>query len=63
MAYPCISQRMEHQFSILKNRNRRALATTETDDRAIAVPAIIGESMGPPKTCNSPAATGSPNTL
>ena len=47
----------------LKNRSRSALLTTEKDDRAMAVPAIMGESMGPPKTCSSPAATGRPSRL
>lgn len=47
----------------LKKRNRSALLTTEKDDRAMAVPAIMGESMGPPKTCSSPAATGRPSRL
>ena len=50
-------------YFMLKNRNRRALVTTETDERAMAVPASMGESMGPPKACSSPAATGRPSTL
>ena len=36
----------------LKKRSRSALLTTEKDDKAMAVPAIMGESMGPPKTCS-----------
>lgn len=47
----------------LKKRSRSALLTTEKDDKAMAVPAIMGESMGPPKTCSSPAATGRPSRL
>lgn len=47
----------------LKNRSRSALLTTEKEDRAMAVPAIMGESMGPPKTCSRPAATGRPSRL
>ena len=39
----------------LKKRSRSALLTTEKDDKAMAVPAIMGESMGPPQTCSSPA--------
>lgn len=48
---------------LLKKRRRRALVTTETDDKAMAVPANMGESMGPPKICKSPAATGRPRIL
>ena len=47
----------------LKKRSRRALLTTDTEDRAMAVPASMGESMGPPKTCSRPAATGRPRML
>ena len=47
----------------LKNRSRSALLTTEKEDMAMAVPAIMGESMGPPKTCSRPAATGRPSRL
>ena len=48
----------------LKKRKRSALSTTEVDERAIAVPPIMGESIGPPqRTCNSPIATGIPKML
>ena len=49
--------------AILKKRSRRALVTTDTEDRAMAVPASMGESMGPPKICSRPAATGRPRIL
>ena len=39
-------------------RKRSALSTTETDEKAIAVPAIMGESEGPPKILSTPAAMG-----
>ena len=39
-------------------RKRSALSTTETDEKAIAAPAIMGESEGPPKILSTPAAMG-----
>ena len=56
-------QRVYHSCFRRKKRRRRALLTTEKDDSAMAVPAIMGESMGPPKTCSRPAATGRPTRL
>lgn len=41
-----------------KRRKRSALSTTETDEKAIAAPAIMGESEGPPKILSTPAAMG-----
>ena len=46
-------------FPYFPNRRKRsALSTTETDEKAIAVPAIMGESEGPPKILSTPAAMG-----
>ncbi len=39
-------------------RSRRALSTTDTDEKAIAAPAIMGEREGPPKSLSTPAAMG-----
>lgn len=60
---PCKNKQQTTPAYTLKKRSRSALLTTEKDDRAMAVPAIMGESMGPPKTCSSPAATGRPSRL
>ena len=60
---PCKNKQQTTTAYTLKNRSRSALLTTEKEDRAMAVPAIMGESMGPPKRCSRPAATGRPSRL
>ena len=44
-------------------RRRRALLTTDTDDKLIASAAIIGESVTPNDGYNTPAAKGTPSAL
>lgn len=43
--------------------NRSALPITDTELKLMAAAAIIGESSMPKKGYNTPAATGTPNTL
>ena len=49
--------------AVYAERNRRALATTETEDRLMASAAIIGESSSPVHGQNMPAAIGTPKAL
>jgi len=46
-----------------QKRSLSAFETTDTELMAMAAPAIMGESVGPPKACSTPAATGMPSTL
>lgn len=42
----------------VKFRKRKALVTTDTEDAAMAAPASMGDTEGPPKAASAPAATG-----
>src|SRR5512133_618145 len=46
-----------------QRRNRLALVTTDSDDRAIAAAAMIGDRWMPKNGYNSPAAIGMPTAL
>ena len=46
-----------------KRLRRRALSTTDTEERDMAAPASMGDMAGPPKRSSTPAATGTRSTL
>jgi hypothetical protein len=50
-------------IQILNLFNLKAFVSTETELRDIARAANIGDISGPPKICNTPAATGIPAVL
>ena len=52
-----------HNLFYSKLRRRNALVTTDTELRAMAAPANMGLSVGPPKRKSKPAATGIHKTL
>jgi hypothetical protein len=60
---PGIFQKHINFYHILAIRNLRLLATTLTELKAIAAPAIIGLSRKPFTGYNIPAASGMPITL
>lgn len=53
-------ERFRSQQNLL---SRRALSTTETEERDMAAPASMGDMAGPPKRSSTPAATGTRSTL
>tara|TARA_R110002072_G_scaffold51898_2_gene138968 strand:- start:62 stop:250 length:189 start_codon:yes stop_codon:yes gene_type:complete len=61
LALSTIMNRMENYIFVILSR--KALPTTDKDDRLIAAAAIIGDKSMPKTGYRTPAATGTPNVL